>query len=244
MVFLEPSFFSQFLAIGLIIETLFFRRWQYLLILLASFFCALSGTGMMLLILGGIMICLYHRKDIPLKYLLWLIGDMVCIVTAVVFIPQLHSYFATRLDDLLSLPTNSSPYLRFMAPWTNMVALFKQSALNIWFGIGSGWNHIAATLLDPHAHGYHAWVIQHTNYNAFTQLAIYYGLPTALLFTGFVLFVALKPAQHTWQRIVMIMALCQFFFLSGALLTPNIGYVLLWLMFLYSGLANAKNRTR
>ena len=243
MVFLEPSFFSQFLAIGLIIETLFFRRWRYMLILLAGFFCALSGTGIILLTLGGIMICLYHRKDIPLKYLLSLIGGMACLAAAVLFIPRLHSYFATRFDVLFSLPTNSSPYLRFVAPWTNMVTIFKQNALNIWFGIGSGWNHIAATLLGPHTHGYHAWVIQHANYNAFTQLAIYYGLPTALLFTGFVLFIALKPAKHTWQRIVMIMALCQFFFLSGALLTPNIGYVLLWLMFLYSGVANAKNCT-
>src|SRR5260370_10669177 len=47
----EPSFLSQFTALGILIEVLEFRRPRYLLVMALGFLVAYSGTGLMLLLL-------------------------------------------------------------------------------------------------------------------------------------------------------------------------------------------------
>lgn len=45
---LEPSFFSQFLAVGIVIELLLGMRWRVLALLTAAIFVSYSGTGLLL----------------------------------------------------------------------------------------------------------------------------------------------------------------------------------------------------
>ena len=46
--FLEPSFLSQYMAVAIILELLFFSNWKRVVLYAAAMFASFSGTGMVL----------------------------------------------------------------------------------------------------------------------------------------------------------------------------------------------------
>jgi hypothetical protein len=67
--FLEPSFLSQYMALGIIIEILYFGKWWRIALYGLAIFASFSGTGMVLLVLFGAF-CVIKAKRYELLLIL------------------------------------------------------------------------------------------------------------------------------------------------------------------------------
>lgn len=131
VVFLEPSFFSQFLAIGLVIECLFFLRWTRLFLLGAALFVSFSGTG---LTLAALFIPWILVRRGQLKVLL-----LIAITLCLLFLIRQSIYldvFMARSTELGS--TDTSGFGRFIGPMWLISDYLVDDPLKLLFGIGAG----------------------------------------------------------------------------------------------------------
>ncbi|WP_174275245.1 hypothetical protein [Sphingomonas bacterium] len=116
----EPSFLSGYAGIALLIEIALFRRWLVLLALIAAMLLALSGTGILIVLIALVVAGL---RRAPVKAL---IGGLA-LIPAMPVIANLVglALLADRLNEF-SAP-GSSGYARFVAPWA-----FVQGGLSRW----------------------------------------------------------------------------------------------------------------
>ena len=241
VLFLEPSFFSQFMALALIIELVYFRRKVYLIILMLGILCSLSGTGILMILITGIASMFLYPKQL-LRLPTWIgIGTLVFIALVIARVPSLNTYFLSRIHHVIDFHNyNTSFSQRFITPWLNIWHIMELNWQNNLFGIGAGWQHLVNMIPPRHSHSR----LFIANYNPLTQLIAYYGLPTMFCFMVFILQSAVKKHASKPNILIMITILVQYFFCSGALLTPNISYVLLWFIFLYASTHHAQDCTR
>ena len=128
---LEPSYFSQTVAVGLVMEATGPRRWMRLLIYLSGFVVAYSGTGLLMLAPALPVLIVAERRYEILAYI------AVLAVAMLVFSKPLGlEVFLDRATEFES--TRSSGYARYVGG----VYLFEQY---LWphpqralFGMGSG----------------------------------------------------------------------------------------------------------
>jgi hypothetical protein len=128
---LEPSIFSQILSIAIVVELLVLeRRWR-LAAYAAGMLLSYSGTGLLLLIWIVPLILLLRRQ-------FWLIGmGVVGAVVLAVFAESLHiDIFAARAGEFHT--TQSSGFLRYIAPWLFLDAHLAGDTMNFLFGRGPG----------------------------------------------------------------------------------------------------------
>lgn len=190
----EPSFYSQFLALALLVELLgpnrLWRAGVYALAILA----ARSGTGLMLLAAGLPVLMLARRRGDLL--LLCLLLAPVLYVTA----PYLHlDQVIGRIGEFGS--SRSSAYERFVGGFHVFEAALGDSPLRLLFGYGAGtYREVVQNLGLPAAE------------MALFKMVVEFGVIGALVYFGFFFYCLLSARGPLPLRLAL--ALC--LFLNGA----------------------------
>jgi hypothetical protein len=132
----EPSVTSQFLAIGIIIEVLYFRRPLYLSAFGVALVLTLSGTGV--LVLGTFVLTVAARlgwKGVALA--------AVCILLAIVvaggvmlFVPVVADEAVGRMHEFTTIGT--SGFTRFVTPFWLLNDVMREYPSAAFVGIGAG----------------------------------------------------------------------------------------------------------
>jgi hypothetical protein len=113
-VLLEPSFFSQYCAIAILMEMTFYRRWWRLPVYAAGLFCAASGTGTVVLLVF-IVSWAWHHKKLPHLAVLGAVG-LIAIATF-----SHNEVIGTMLGRTTEIEVqDSSAYGRFVWPFIQM----------------------------------------------------------------------------------------------------------------------------
>jgi len=133
---LEPSIFSQFMAIALIIEVLTFKRIRYLGLFVAGLFLSFSGTGW--IVLGAFVIGL--GASLGLRGLALAAATSVLLglaLTAVVTLsPETGAALAARTDEIF-VPMTSG-HMRFITPLWLLSDVLERVPSAIVVGLGPG----------------------------------------------------------------------------------------------------------
>lgn len=174
----EPSVFSQFMAVALMIEIVFFRRVLVGCILATGLFFALSGTGLTVL---AIFIALYvatlRSERLSGLILLLVLAGIVVVVATTVF-PEFTQALLDRRDEIST--SGSSGHQRFVTPFLLMAELAYLKPLYLLYGMGPG----SAETIDL---GFEHWM------NTPGKFIIEYGVPVFLAWLA--LFVS-----SAWRR--------------------------------------------
>ena len=127
--FLEPSFFSQFTAIAILIEFKLRRRLWLMIVLFFAMLSTVSGTGLVLLGFGLAMLSSTFRSRRSMA-----IWSALTIVAVGLILGPFSSYFVERIAEFTTV--NSSAYIRFVAPILYIYNNYIASPL--FFAIGAG----------------------------------------------------------------------------------------------------------
>jgi hypothetical protein len=128
MFLLEPSYFSQLLALGLIGEFVYFHRKWRVVVLMAALTFSFSGTG--ILMLAPAMLFVGSSR-----VLLGVAFVAIALATVVIALGY-GDYFAGRAAE--SGDSGTSGNLRFVAPYQAMVQQWNDSTTICLFGKGAG----------------------------------------------------------------------------------------------------------
>ena len=133
---LEPSLFSQYVALGLLIEILVLRRVQYLCIFGAGLMTSVSGTGW-LMIIGFVATAVLSLggRGIVLGLVTTIVGALALGGLALAN-PDIYNFLISRTDEFTA--PGSSAYLRFVTPWLFLVDILSQAPGVLFFGLGAG----------------------------------------------------------------------------------------------------------
>jgi hypothetical protein len=210
IVFLEPSFCSQFLGIALIAQlVLGGRRWR-LLLYAAAILTTVSGTG--ILLVGAGLVVLAARRGVP-----WAVGMLIVLVllgTAVSFTPLSQLLLARSTEPA---DPNSSGNARFVAPYAQVSAGLAGDTATLLFGRGPGQS-------SPQTSGIRYFNPQgiDANYPVIPKMGAEYGLIAAVAFTVFVVVaMAMGTPSPTMSAVMLLFYLA----LSGSLLQPGTVYM-------------------
>jgi len=211
IVFLEPSFASQFLALAVIVQLLLGgARWR-LVLFGGALLTTLSGTGILLLMVGLAVLALRRGGR-------WAARTVVAITVVVVAVSAtpVGSLIGDRSTE--SAQEGSSGNARFVAPYDNVVTAVSGDARALLVGRGAGSVDRDGDFFSPRG--------VPANYAAVPKLVGEYGLPAALVFLTFVLTMLLRRIPSITLGVVSCML---YFVLSSSLLEPQIVY-LCWLL--------------
>ena len=206
----EPSVFSQMMALGLMIEGLTTRRLRNLAMFAAGLLVSFSGTGW--LVLAAFVVAVPFRLGVRG------LGLAVALVVVaagaagllILLAPDIAAAFAGRLDEVLRPGT--SGHLRFVTPFwmlSDVIAADPAAAL---VGIGGG-------LAERQTLAYEYDV------NTPVKIAVEYGLPA--LFAYLLLFT--WAARTKVQSALLVPVLVLFLFTGGYQQFPPIVFVVLLL---------------
>ena len=133
---LEPSIFSQIMALGLMIEVLTFVRPRFLLLFLAGFLLSMAGTGWV--VIAAFVVTVAFGMG-------WR-GVLLAVTTLVVlaglglgvalFAPDAAAAFSGRLGEVF-LPQTSG-HLRFVTPFWLLNDVLGLQPDAAWMGLGGG----------------------------------------------------------------------------------------------------------
>lgn len=128
--FLEPSFFSQFLALALLLELRARRRFGIIVVLSVGMLLSLSGTGFILLAAGTVAMAF---RTSSLKRVSAMLAAPALLASAVIFwLPSL----AARIDELNN--EDMSGYWRFVMPFIYNFQSYSESLTAALLGVGPG----------------------------------------------------------------------------------------------------------
>ena len=207
-VILEPSFLSQFMALGIIIALLRGARIRTILLLLLGLISSLSGTGFLLLIVGLLAIAVrqpWHlRREI-------VGGGVVALV--VLMLSPASSLLLDRLNEFQT--SGSSGSSRFVEPY-QVVFRYLQSSLNRQFFGGGPASTRTGKLSENQA------II----YPIISKLFAEYGIIAGLIFTTFIVISIYSRARRPVLPTVILI----FLFLLSASLTQAHTVTLAWVL--------------
>ncbi|WP_409331691.1 hypothetical protein [Trujillonella humicola] len=213
-VILEPSFLSQLCALAVVIGlVLRVRAWQ-LLILVAGMASSVSGTGIILLAVGALLVVLRAPRALRPGYV---VAGLVAVV--LVLLSPVAPLLLERSDE--TTQQGSSGYQRFVQPYDEVLAGLEDEPLRYAWGAGAG---TSERLLDSSRGG--TQIGQAAVYTTVPKLVFEYGLIAGGLFA---LFIVVSLLDRVPWRVVPGTLLVMTFFLSGALLQPQTAY-LAWLL--------------
>jgi hypothetical protein len=132
---MEPSYLSQLLAIGIIVEMVTRHRWMLLLLYFFAMVVSYSGTGFMVLGVCVPLVLISQQRWVTL---------LVAVVSAVVFILAAENFgealhldtFIGRLGEFNS--TGSSGFARFVGGFYLFDQFLWAQPLHALFGVGAG----------------------------------------------------------------------------------------------------------
>ena len=200
--FLEPSFLSQYLAVAVIIEVLFFGNIKRLALYGAGMFCSFSGTGMMLVVLF-LAVSMIKARRWELLYPL-----PVVLVLYVIF--QDNPYVTAITGRVGEFGTEgSSASVRFSTPNQALFDLvFGNDFVAFLIGKGPGMVDQLGTLFR----------YGEANYPVFHKLMIEYGAVGTLPFCIFLLYSFFSRPR---SRVLSAALFFMYAILSGSLLQPH-----------------------
>ncbi|MFT3735046.1 MAG: hypothetical protein QM776_08480 [Rhodocyclaceae bacterium] len=190
----EPSFFSQFLAIGLLFELCGPSRWWRAALYAVAMLASQSGTGLILLAAGVPVLVMRHGR--------WgvVLAALLAVPLLVLAAPYLHlEQLIARIGEFGS--TRSSAYERFVGGFHIFEASVGTDPLRMLFGYGAGsYREIVQNLRMPAAE------------MALFKMVVEFGVVGAALYFGFIAFCLLR-AQGP---LVIRLAMCLCLLLNGA----------------------------
>lgn len=202
---LEPSFFSQLLAIGIVTELVTYQRMWRLVVLALGMIFSYSGTGILILACGLPVAMLTNRR---LDFLLAFIGIAIL---CVVFAEQLRlDVFLNRMGEF-SAGSGSSASIRFLS-W---IPLFKDKvfidSIHALIGYGAGnFAFVASDTSELVAEMMHS------------KIFIEYGLIGGALYIGFLFYCIFSATAPVAVKVVVMVL----HFMSGAYAEPVVGIAL------------------
>jgi hypothetical protein len=215
----EPSVLSQFMALGLVIEFLYFGSTLRLTLLMLTLLISFSGTGMLVLGFALLMGAVAEPRSFLKIARFALIGGLTAAVLGGLAAPEYANAILRRTSELNS--EHSSGFIRFVSPYLMLGDLLPDARLLVGFGPGTAERF--TTL------GYAYGV------NALTKVLIEYGVPGLI----FYLLLMLSALYRTSMRALSGVGL--FLFVVGGcyFLAPPVLY-LLAVMFCWGPRASAR----
>lgn len=211
-VLLEPSFLSQYAALAVLIGlVLHVRAWKQV-VLLAGLASAVSGTGVVLLAVGGLLVLLRAPQLVRPSHLL---AGAVGIV--LVLLSPVAELLLSRRGELAE--PGSSGYARFVSPYREVLKGLADDSSRSLVGGGAG---MTERLLASNRYGGGDDVL----YGVLPKLFFEYGILAGGLV---ILFLVLAMLDRAPWPVVPGALLVMVFVLSGALLQPQTAY-LVWLL--------------
>jgi hypothetical protein len=202
-VLLEPSFLSQFCALAVLLGiVLHVRAWK-LAVLVAGLASAVSGTGIVLLVVGAILLLVRARRRIRPKYV-----AAAGVAVVLVLLSPVTPLLLERSDEL-STP-GSSGNGRFIAPYSVVATGLAAEPERYLVGDGAGNEQVLRWSGYDEA--------RYANYSIIPKLTFEYGVVAGGFFVLFLLVAMLDRAP--W-RVVPGALVLMTFVLSGALLQPQ-----------------------
>ncbi len=206
----EPSVYSQMMALGLMIEGLTTRKPRTLALFAAGLLLSFSGTGW--IVLGAFLLaapfCLGGRGLALAAAMAILAAGAAGIV--ILFAPDIAQAFAVRLDEVTNPGT--SGHMRFVTPfWLlgDVIATDPSAAL---VGIGAG---MAERQTLPYEY----------DVNTPVKIAVEYGLPALIAYLSLFTMAARTAIQGALFVPVMVL----FLFTGGYQQFPPIVFIVLLL---------------
>lgn len=192
---IEPSMFSQVMALGLIIEMLAFRRPKHLGLFTAALLLSFSGTGM--IVLGSFVIAAVigmGGRGIAIA------GGMVLLLAAALgigflFAPDMVNSVQQRVGEI-SQP-GTSGHMRFVTPFWLLSDVLNQRPSAALVGLGSG---VSSRLIMPYEY----------DVNTPIKVALDEGFPALLAYV--LLFVGGRKSPVQANLTVPV---CTMFFFAG-----------------------------
>jgi hypothetical protein len=204
--FLEPSFVSQWMALGVLIEVMFFRRWMRIALYAGAIVASLSGTGFMMLAFFLIWMAVAYRQ--------WSLLAVGLVAAVGLF---MLGDFVPVIGDLLSRATEfreeqSSSFMRFVGPIVAIGDSLGDSLQNWLGGLGPG----AAKQLDFGSYVMNPFVV--------SKLMIEEGLIGCIPFVAFATYCFFsRPFRAPLAGALYLM----YMVLSGSLQQPHTVYLFL-----------------
>ncbi len=131
---IEPSFFSQLMAVGIIIELVTSKRPVYFVVMVIAILVSYSGTGLMLLAAGLLCECMIRQRwDV----LLGIVG--LCMLVAAVGVAadvRMITNILNRSSEFSS--TGSSASMRFVGGFQLFEQFLWPDPFRAMFGFGAG----------------------------------------------------------------------------------------------------------
>ena len=205
---LEPSIFSQFMAIGIIIEVLTLKRSLYLIIFAIAMLLSGAGTGWIVISAFIVSVTLsLGRRGILLAVLTVAIVSLL-FVAVVLLAPDIGGALIARMDEI-SQP-GTSGHLRFITPFWVISDVLQQAPATVLAGLGGG---VSERLSMPYQY----------NVNTPVKISLEYGFPALLSYLGTVVL----GRKSTAQRALCIPALVLLMFTGGYQQFPPVLYFVL-----------------
>jgi len=198
-VFIEPSTFSQFLAVAIVVELAVFHSARRIGVFAMAYLFTYSGTG--LIVVAASLPLFLHR--IRGRYLV-VGGGLALLVLALAGTVLNLDVFVERAGSFDN--EHSSAFARFIGPWLLIRDVQMANPVALFFGYGAG---SVETLVKTTHMEFHdpTWA----------KVILEYGLVGALVFFSFYLYCAFSFAHDrriSWGLFVMFMVT------GGALLNP------------------------
>ena len=194
--FLEPSHFSQTLALGIAIEVIYFRRIWLLATLALGYLVSFSGTGLLLLFGTALLGAMLTRRF----EILAAVGLAALIAVLCRDVPP-FAYFSGRLDEFSNPLASGS--MRLLAPYWWLRDVFFVHLDQALLGFGPGNIELALSRTD--------YAVQDSSWlKLFGEYGLIGGVP-------FLFFYVYAIFRHSPDRILSLACLVQFCLLGGYL---------------------------
>jgi hypothetical protein len=208
---IEPSTFSQVMALAIVIELLTGRRPRYLALFAGGLMLSFSGTGWIVLA----SFALVAGLSLGVRGVLLAVGVVLLLAFTfgITFVLSQHmaDAFTERLDEFSTMGT--SAHLRFITPFWLLSDVLARAPSALWFGIGSG---ASERVYLPYLY----------NVNTPIKVALEYGLPALLAYLALFLQNQRPPAQ----RALVFPAMVLFLFAGGYQQFPPVLFLILLLL--------------
>jgi hypothetical protein len=205
VVFLEPSFCSQFLAVALVVQLLLGgRRWR-LPLYAAGLLATVAGTGIVLLGVG--LAVLAVRRGLAWTGRVLLVLLLLGVLLQGTLPGRILAGRTTERTE-----QDSSTQARFVTPYVLVAEGLARDTATLFVGRGPGVVSNSSGARYFNTEGIDA------NYPVVPKLAAEYGAVAAALF---VVFMVVALTRRTPSVTVSAMMLAVYFFLSGSLLQPH-----------------------
>ncbi|HKO51510.1 MAG TPA: hypothetical protein VJV79_27565 [Polyangiaceae bacterium] len=200
----EPSSFSQLLALGIVVEFIYFRSTLRMAMLAAALLLAFSGTGLLVLGFAVLLVSLGDRRLLSQLAKFGIVAVVVVVLFSAFASQEYLDAFTRRTTELSG--ERSSGHLRFVTPYKMLAELASDTRLLVGFGPGT------AERFRDFRYGI----------NALTKTLIEYGI------VGLLAYVSLLMSVFYRRDMRLLSAVCLFLFVFGGgyLLNPPIVYLL------------------